>query len=139
MDSQQLETLMTEMKLPWQRIVKDMWAVEDTDKGDPRIVITVEDSLKKNAKLLKFIVFICDVPNDAAPEFFKEFLKLNFRVDHGTFAMESLSEMSFIDTLEMEHLDREEFETTFAAMRNAPHMFKEKFDVDVYSMGKPQY
>ena len=42
-----------------------------------------------------------------------EFLKLNFKVEHGAFAMESSSEMTFIDTLELEKQAYEEQEALF--------------------------
>ena len=139
MTSEQLENLMTQMKLPWQRVMKGMWYVDDPEGKAPRLSICVEPSSRKDAKLVKFIAFISDVPQDATADFFKDFLRLNFRVDHGTFAMETRSEMAFIDTLEMEHLDPNEFEATFLAMRNAAVLFKEHYDTDVYTIGKPRY
>lgn len=136
---EQIEDLMTRMSLPWSRIVKNMWAVEDPEGKYPRLVISVEKSVKKDSELLKFVVFICDVPADSPAEFFVEFMRHNFRVDHGTFAMESKSEMSFIDTLELRHTEPDEFEATLHAMRDAPRLFQEKYDIDVYTLGKPQF
>lgn len=136
---EQIEELMTSLQLPWTRIIKNMWAVEDTEGKYPRMAISVEKSGRKDADILKFTTFICDVPADSPAEFFIEFLRHNFRVDHGTFAMESKSEMSFIDTLELQHTQPDEFEATFHSMRNAPHLFQEKYDIDVYTLGKPQY
>ena len=139
MTSQELESLMTQMQIPWSRIVKNMWSVEDPEGKYPRMVLTVEKSGKSGAELLKFITFICDVPQEVGPEFFVEFLRHNFRVDHGAFAMESKSEMSFVDTLEMENLDHNEFQATYLSMRDAPRMFMEKYDIDLFTMGKPQF
>ena len=139
MTAEQIEELLTRTSLPWTRVVKDMWKIDDPNDTLPGIIVSLETNAKKCGRIAKFVVFICDVPQDAGPDFFKHFLRLNFRVDHGAFALESKSEMCFIDTLELEHLDANEFEATLNAMRRAPAMFKEKYDIDIYTMGKPQF
>ena len=133
MTPEQVENLMTGINIKWQKIIARMWAVQDETNKYPQIVLSIEKSEKKDARLLKFLVFICDVPVDVKPDFFKEFLKLNFIVEHGTFAMETLTEMSFMDTLEMKGLDPEEFSATLDAMRKAPRMFRERYDIDKYT------
>ncbi len=126
-----IEALMTELSLPWEMVIPGMWTIRD--EKHPQIVISREKSEKKNTYLLKFLVFICDVPVNAEPRFFKEFLKLNFLVAHGTFAMESMNEMSFMDTLEMENLDSNEFKATLDAMRQAPRLFEERYDIGSFT------
>lgn len=133
MTPENIEALMTEMKLNWNRIIPKMWAVQDDTNEFPQVAVSIEKSEKKDSHLVKFIVFICDVPVNAKPSFFKEFLKLNFIVEHGTFAMESMNEMSFIDTLELENLDPNEFMSTISAMRNAPRLFRKRYNIDSYS------
>ena len=139
MNANQIESTLTAMGVKWEKIVKNMWAVADPEGKIPRITITVEHGDKKGVDLLKFIVFVCDVPVDTGSEFYKNFLKLNFRVEHGAFAMETLTEMSFIDALEFKTTDECEFEATLRAMMDAPKMFQEKYDIDFYTLGKPQF
>lgn len=127
-----VEALMTSLNLPWETVIPGMWTIRD--ERHPQIVISIEKSDKKGTKLLKFLVFICDVPVGAEPKFFKEFLKLNFVVNHGTFAMESMNEMSFMDTLEMENLDENEFTATLEAMRRAPRLFEERHDIGSFTL-----
>ena len=139
MTPERIEKMMTRMELPWKKVVKDMWSVDWPDDSLPGITLSIEPGETKDDKLLRFIVFVCDVPKGTGPEFFKEFLKLNFKVDHGAFAMESSSEMQFIDTLELENLDENEFEATMKTMIDAPKNFQEKYDINFFTLGKPQF
>ena len=139
MTAEQIEKLMNEMNLPWSVVVRNMWNIDDPDDSLPGVTVSIESSEKSGAEIVKFVTFICDVPHDAGPEFFLEFLRLNFRVDHGTFALESKSELCYIDTLELEGLDPGEFKATLSAMQRAPQIFQEKYDIDLYTMGKPQF
>jgi hypothetical protein len=139
MNAEQIEALMTRMNLPWSRVVKNMWNIDDRGDNLPGVTVSIEKGEKHGRDLVKFVTFICDVPHDAGPEFFLDFLRLNFRVDHGAFAMESKSEMFYLDTLELAGLDPNEFEAALTAMRNAPRMFQEKYDIDIYTMGRPQF
>jgi hypothetical protein len=139
MTAEHIEQLMTRMNLPWKQVVKNMWNIDDPDDNLPGVSVSIEPRRKPGRELVKFVTFICDVPHDAGPEFFMEFLRLNFRVDHGTFALESKSEMCYIDTLELANMDPNEFEATFRSMQNAARTFQDKFDIDFYTMGKPQF
>lgn len=139
MEPEHIEALMAKMGLKWQRLARGMWAVDDPEGKIPKISICVEPSLKKGEDLLKFIIFICDIPRDTGPKFFREFLKLNFRVDHGTFALETSTEMEFMDTLELKNLDGNEFEETLRAMMEAPKTFQERYDINRFTMGEPQF
>ena len=139
MTPEQIETLMTEMNLPWSSVVKNMWNIDDRGDNLPGVTVSIEPSEKDGEQLVKFVTFICDVPHDAGTDFYLEFLRLNFRVDHGTFALESKSELCYIDTLELANLDPNEFKATLAAMQNAPQLFQDKYDIDLYTMGRPQF
>ncbi len=139
MTPKHIEDFMTRKGINWKPIVKNMWAVIDPEGKIPRITISIEPSERAGEELIKFIVFICDVPLNSPPEFYKQFLKLNFKVDHGAFAMESKSELCFIDTLELSNTDEVEFEATLRAMMGAPRWFQEHFDIDSYTLGKPQF
>jgi hypothetical protein len=139
MTSTQIENLLTKTGAKWEKIIKDMWSVADPECKIPKITIAVEPGGRTGGHIIKFIVFVCDVPVDTGVDFYKEFLKLNFKVEHGAFAMESRSEMSFVDTLEMETTDEVEFEATLRAMMDAPRKFQEHYDIDFYTLGKPQF
>ncbi len=75
MTPEKIEALMTENELPWKRIIAKMWAIQDLEGKYPQLVVLIEKSEKNGADLLKFVVFICDVPVDADVNFFKEFLR----------------------------------------------------------------
>ncbi len=139
MTPKHIEEFMTRKGINWKPIVKNMWAVIDPEGRIPRITISIEPSERAGEELIKFIVFICDIPLNSTPEFYKQFLKLNFKVDHGAFAMESKSEMCFIDTLELKNTDEVEFEATLRAMTATPRWFQEHFDIDSYTLGEPQF
>ena len=123
----------------WKRIMKDMWAVEGGEGKTPQVTVSIEHDHLGGLSVLKFVVFICDVPHDVEPKFFVDFLKLNFRVEHGAFAMESRSEMIFTDSLELDNLDENEFTATLDVLLDAPRIFREHYDIDFFTMGAPQY
>ena len=139
MTPEQIEALIIKTGIKWEKIAKNIWDIDDPDDDIPGITFTIEPSEKYGEELLKFTVFVCDVPADAKPEFFKEFLRLNFKIEHGAFAMESKSEMAFFDTLELKNLDEDEFEATLRAMMAAPRIFQKRFDIEFYTLGKPQF
>ena len=128
----------SKMGLKCETIVKGICAVVDPQGKIPKITICVEPSLRAGEMMFKFIVFVCDVPIDTKSDFFKDFMKLNFRVQHGAFAMESKTELIFMDTLEAKNLDENEFTATLEAMIEAPKRFREKYDLDFYTLGTPQ-
>ena len=139
MTSTQIENTLNAMGVKWEKIIKDMWSVIDPEGKIPKVTISVEPGGRRGSHLVKFVVFVCDVPVGTGPDFYKEFLKLNFRVEHGAFAMETRTEMCFVDTLEMETTDEVEFEATLRAMMDAPRRFQEHYDIDFYTIGKPQF
>lgn len=139
MTPEQIEKLIAQSGMKWKKIVRNIWDIDDPDDNLPGITVAMEPSERSGEELLKFIVFICDVPTDTKPEFYKEFLKLNLKVEHGAFAMETKSEMIFIDTLETKNLNENEFTATLRAVREAPGTFQKRYDIDFYTMGKPQF
>jgi len=139
MTTEMLEKLMTDMNLKFSRVIKNMWSIQDHEDKLPPLTMLIEASEKKGSQLLKFMVFICDVPAETDPVFLKEFLRMNFLVEHGTFAMETRGEMSFIDTIELDNLDPDEFIATLNAVRGAPAYFKQKYDTKDYTFGNALY
>jgi hypothetical protein len=139
MDTEKIEKLIAASGIKWKKIVKNIWGIDDPNDDLPGISIAVEPSERNGERLLKFIVFIADVPKDTGPDFYKEFLKLNFKVEHGAFAMETKTEMVFIDTLELENLDDNEFSATLRAAMEAPRTFQKRYDIEFFTMGKPQF
>ncbi|MFA6450989.1 MAG: hypothetical protein WCX65_16055 [bacterium] len=139
MTSTQIENLLTNMGVKWDKIIKNMWSVVDPEGKIPKVIISIEPGGRTGGHIIKFVVFVCDVPVDTGIDFYKEFLKMNFKIEHGAFAMETRTEMCFIDNLEFETTDEVEFEASLRALMDAPRRFQERYDIDFYTIGNPQF
>ena len=101
-----IEHYLIQMEQPYEAIAKDMWVVRNTEN----IVITYEPPL------VIFRAKLMEVPKRGRENFFKLLLELNAtQMIHGAYGIED-ENVVLIDTLQVEHLDLNEFQASFDAI-----------------------
>ncbi len=89
---------------------EELVVVEDEDSGIRNLIIDCEPPIVVLEQL------IMEVPQDSA-EFFKKLLQWNRTLVHGAFALDEEGKYLFWrDTLQLEHLDRNELEGSVRAL-----------------------
>lgn len=105
-----VEEYLIDLGISYQEISKGAWLVEDEAKGLPKMVVS----------FIEPIVFIraevMPVPAERKEEFFEKLLRLN-GTDflHGAYALDG-NQVIAIDTIEYEHMSRNEFGAAIEAM-----------------------
>jgi len=99
-----------DVKIVDENEAEELVIIEDEDSGIKNLVIDCEPPI------VVLEQFIMDVPREPG-DFFKRLLQMNRTLVHGAFVLdEDGKRVYFRDTLQLEHLDRNELEASISAL-----------------------
>jgi len=99
---------LSELKLQYESVGDTVWLIRDLDRGLAHVVVYADENLVTiRAKIMM-------IPDGSPGRFFEDLLRLNAEMLHGAYAIEEDS-VIWIDTLEFETMDLEEFQASLDA------------------------
>lgn len=110
MSERKIERFLIDLELTYREIDKDMWMVEDADRGLEGVVVMFADPL------VVVRVAVMPIPKNRTLELYTKLLELNARdVLHGAYALEG-DQIVLVDTLNYETMDLGDFRSSLEAI-----------------------
>lgn len=91
-------------------------------------VLHIKTTLPPQRDMLKVYTPVGALPEDAGTDFFRDLFRKNRDLGHGGFALAGKDTIVFVDTLQLENCDQNEFNATMEWLVKSVDIFKEKLD-----------
>jgi hypothetical protein len=103
---QKIQSYLIDLGIEHEELGANAWIINDDQKGLEQVLVILEEPV------VIFRVKTMSRPKENREAFYEELLRLNAQdIVHGAYALEG-DDIIIIDTLEVENLDREEFQAT---------------------------
>ena len=107
---ERIEKFLFDLSLTFENVGDGAWVINDEDKGLQNVVVLAEEPL------VIVRVKVMDLPSKDREAFFEHLLRLNASdLVHGAYALEG-DNVILVNTLAVESLDLEEFQSTLDAI-----------------------